>query len=602
MSFSRTIAGPVPFGPDRSDQPGRPMPDAILRSWRRCLRYGLDPFRPPEDAVLTQSELREARDQSGLLMSIARPELELLSAQIAGRNHMTAFANAEGVLLDAVLDQGHQSSSLARTIQPGSNWREDRRGTNALGLALHLGATCIVSGAEHFFSDHSGVYCVSTPIFSSDGKIMGLLDATSEVPGRQDHTRALLTLAATKIENDVFVATHVNDLILRFHPRSDYLTTPSVGLVAFDKGGVLTGINKCAAQFLAGLIAQPGAAFHQLFMGSFDRVTHGMRTAGLAHVTDALGSTYSARLHAPDIVTGRSMAGRKRLTPRQDAPKAKRMAVILDDDLVREGVRVAQAMLGVNLPVCIVGEPGTGKTSLVENLHARGGMPGPLLHVDCSKIADAGAIGQDIANDLATDAVLQQGGTIVLDQMSELGKEIPDQLATLLDHVSRGATSDKWTLVATMNEVNDGARTVQLGPVQFHVVHLPPVSQRTDFGKIVKALLQELAGHDQISSQAIAALARRPMPQNFRDVKRNVAMLAATCQKNVIRVEQVDRHLPLSQAQAAVCPKCQGNRMREKKCRDIRKMYDACQGNITLTARRLGVARNTVYLHVRGAG
>ncbi|WP_121634273.1 hypothetical protein [Tropicibacter alexandrii] len=53
------------------------------------------------DAVLSYAELREARARDAALIAVVRPELELLSKQIAGTNFMTVFANCDGVVLDA---------------------------------------------------------------------------------------------------------------------------------------------------------------------------------------------------------------------------------------------------------------------------------------------------------------------------------------------------------------------------------------------------------------------------------------------------------------------------------------------------------------------
>ena len=184
------------------------MPSSIADSWKRCIRHGLDPISKPEECVVSHTDLQQRRNKLDLVMRLARPELELLSAQIAGPNFLLAFADSDGVILDRIVDNEFSQSNCGKSIIPGSIWSEEIRGTNALGLALHSGVPCNVTGPEHFFSNEGRVSCLSAPIFDSGGELIGLIDASSEVTVRQYHTLALVNLAAQNVENRLFVDDH----------------------------------------------------------------------------------------------------------------------------------------------------------------------------------------------------------------------------------------------------------------------------------------------------------------------------------------------------------------------------------------------------------
>ena len=128
------------------------VPEPIADSWRRCIRLGLDPVSKPEECVVSYSDLFQRREKLDLVLRLVRPELELLSAQIAGSNFLVAFADHDGVVLDHILDEEFRTSVCGKSILPGSIWSEDIRGTNALGLALHTGTSCNVTGREHYFA------------------------------------------------------------------------------------------------------------------------------------------------------------------------------------------------------------------------------------------------------------------------------------------------------------------------------------------------------------------------------------------------------------------------------------------------------------------
>lgn len=519
-------------------------------------------------------------------MMIARPELELLSSQIAGTNHMTAFADANGVILDAILDTEFEASGWASSIRPGSVWREDLRGTNALGLALHTGQTSVVTGAEHFFANHAEIACVSAPIFASDGAIVGLLDASSEVVGRQQHTRALIDLAATNIENRLFVESHRSDHVIQFHPRREYLVTQSTGLVAFDGAGRLTGANRRASHILAGQTLVQGLAFSDLFEGQFRQVLQKLQQGDVIQIKDWMRSSYFVRLRPSAPPAGRG-ACQTRVV--QDGLSSKPQPVF-DDDLVREGLRVIRAMQEVNQPVCITGEAGVGKSTIVEQIQ---GSNEPLYTVDCRRLLDQD--GSEVTFPFATSAVLARGGTLLLDNISALNGECPAPLAYALEQVRRGPHALSWTILATA----EPDVMPKLGAVRFHITKMPQLSQRTDFEKLVRLTLSEFSTQHQISVRGINAIAGLPMPENFWDLRHHLQVLVASCPKGVIRDTQIEALFGRDSDADDVCPRCRGSVIREKRCHEIRNMFRNCQHNVALTARRLGVARNTVYLHLK---
>ena len=125
--------------------------NTISTSWARCSSIGLNPAGKPVDAVTSNTELSEIIQENQHNRKFVLPELEHLYNQIAGTNFMVAYADTRGVVLDAILDEEFKKSDAGKAVIPGSIWTENYRGTNALGLALHSGASQIVAGQDHFF-------------------------------------------------------------------------------------------------------------------------------------------------------------------------------------------------------------------------------------------------------------------------------------------------------------------------------------------------------------------------------------------------------------------------------------------------------------------
>ena len=130
--------------------------------------------------------------------------MENLYHQIAGTNFMIAFAAADGLLLDTIADDSFLATATASSICPGTLWTELQCGTNALGTVAETARRTMVHGAEHFFASHSSLTCTAAPVFDPEGTLAGVLDASSDCRSRQEHTRALVGMAATQVENGLF--------------------------------------------------------------------------------------------------------------------------------------------------------------------------------------------------------------------------------------------------------------------------------------------------------------------------------------------------------------------------------------------------------------
>jgi len=183
--------------------PARFFSPEIRASWKRCFDTGLDPFGDPTQIQISVSQLNRRREKSDLVRRFAKMEMENLHRQIAGSNFIIIFADSDGVILDRVVDRSMATDNPGRTI-PGFMWQEEINGTNALGMVAVTRRPAIVHGEEHYFRDHANLTCAAAPIFGKNGKLVGIVDATSDCPSRQRHTLALVGMSCITIENGLF--------------------------------------------------------------------------------------------------------------------------------------------------------------------------------------------------------------------------------------------------------------------------------------------------------------------------------------------------------------------------------------------------------------
>ena len=226
----------------------------ISDSWKRCISNGLNPQKDPKKTILTSRELHELKEKNEFVRELVKPELELLYSQIAGTNFMVAYSDNNGSVMDTIYDKTCLKTDVGKIVIPGSIWREEIGGTNGLGQVVTLNKQSIVSGKEHFFESHGNLSCFASPIINHEGKTIGILDASTNVHSREQHTLALVKLATKSIETKLFMNQFRNELILSFHPRQEYLSTTSVGLLAINGDGFIVGSNSNARVMLYGLV------------------------------------------------------------------------------------------------------------------------------------------------------------------------------------------------------------------------------------------------------------------------------------------------------------------------------------------------------------
>ena len=164
-------------------------------------------------------------------------EMETLHDQISGSNFMIAFALTNGIILDTIADRTSTRWRGRRTSSPADYGRSLVAAPMRSAARRRRERAITVHGGEHFFSRYGKLTCTAAPVFGPDGTVAGVLDASSDCSSRQQHTRALVSMAATQIENGLFREHHRDAILVAFHNRAEYLHTLSAGADGARCGG-----------------------------------------------------------------------------------------------------------------------------------------------------------------------------------------------------------------------------------------------------------------------------------------------------------------------------------------------------------------------------
>lgn len=635
-SFARTRAARVSGQGFPAGFPaGDPSPD-ILDSWARCASHKLDPGTPPDTKVIDGHELARRRDGLASVRRLALAEIETLFQQIAGSNFLLAFADTEGVILDLFADNRFRSSGSSADIIVGSCWAEAHCGTNGLGTALAAGRPVSITGTEHFFLKYGDISCTAAPIHDGQGRVLGVLDASSYVESRQRHTQALVRMSAMHVENLLLAEQMRGHLMIAIHPRVEFLATLGCGMIAFDGDGRISAMNARAHGLLAGLSLTLGTPFEEVFDETFPHFSARVMHDDEPRLRDVLGSVLAARC----VSVSRPATGRRnsvdaapmaiaasaalpsirtrQIPPSSQLPRAADM--VADDPAVAATLRMAEAAVRLRVPILIQGETGTGKELLARHAHASSGRGGAFVAVNCgalpAELFEAelfGYVGGAFtgARREGNPGLIESadGGTLLLDEIVELPLSLQAALLRFLDDRlvrpvgGRNARHvDVQLLAATHADLEAEVANRRFRADLLHRLNtvrlaLPPLREREDFAAVARNVLAAIDPHARITDEALAQLARQAWRGNMRELR--AVLTRALLMHGTGRLDSGDFAAVLQVGN----PASHGHSaLQQAALNRVVSEFERTGHSVSQTSRNLGVSRTTVYRYLREQG
>jgi psp operon transcriptional activator len=209
-------------------------------------------------------------------------------------------------------------------------------------------------------------------------------------------------------------------------------------------------------------------------------------------------------------------------------------------------------LAGINRPVLLMGERGTGKELAAQRLHFLSARwEAPLIKVNCAALADSLLESELFGHEPGafTGATRTRkgrferadGGTLFLDEIATMSMRLQEKLLRLVEYGEFERLGGQETLqvdVRVIGASNIDLRTLQsanqfradlLDRLSFDVVHLPPLRHRTED-------IEELAQHFAVrmcteigweffagfTDPALKTLQQHKWPGNVRELKNTV--------------------------------------------------------------------------------
>lgn len=239
---------------EEGKMPSGVISDAVFQSWARCQRLHTNPHGKVEFQPVTASRAHLALQKNRPLHEAWLAELPRLEATLKSTSCAAMLTDATGVLIGSTCAGRSHEQLMPIATRIGVNLSEEAVGTTAPGVVARSGQPICVMGSEHYFDSVKAMQCAAAPIRDMHGRMVGVLDISSEAVAFAFDAAAIVGIFAGAIENRLLIAQSADHLVIRIQVSESMLDSPNTGLLGVDTHGMLAWHNGVASR-LVGLPA-----------------------------------------------------------------------------------------------------------------------------------------------------------------------------------------------------------------------------------------------------------------------------------------------------------------------------------------------------------
>lgn len=614
----------------------------IARSWKRCLKSGLDPWSmaiPSQDEEL----LKRTREKYADVIQTVDPIMQYLLAVF---NSNVSIANMKSYVFHLITPLSNYSRTL------GTYTIEETSGNGNITIAVHENKPYRVDGYEHFRAYAQTYSGVASPIYSLFGEnfVLCMNNPFKPFPKNALDTCIVAARMAEKLAKSRREAfTHLSSASF-FDP---IINSASAAIIVTDPAGNILTANTAAKALLPDYdkLSYAEASLSRylkdkrdldyLMSDIFDHqrevVFKGTRRSGavsmLAVRTRAIKLMNGAEHHI--IVLEKAGGSREAAqeTPEHEiqlpnyvgnSPEWNKV-----DTLVRN-------VASYNANVMITGDTGTGKEVVAQALHRLSGRKGEFVAINCGGLPrellsselfgyESGAFTGARSTGSVGKFEYANGGTLFLDEIGDMPVDMQVSLLRVIQEqcITRiGANKSipiNVRIIAATNQ--DMKKLISLGRFRSDLwyrlsvieIHMPLLRDRCGdvpllaehFNTVLAKKLNTTAY--PLSHEVETLLDAYPWPGNVRELRNamekalimaNGAPISAENFPEIAAAQAIN--MPIEPDSAAGSPDPEYGEhpkyLREKKEREkIINILEEENGNISRSAKRLGISRNTLY-------
>lgn len=611
------------------------LDDVISRSWQRSLKAGVDNIRIQEIGLLTGFELKQCIEKAEELLWIAVPEMTKLHHYLKGNSVNIMLIDSDGFILKSMGYSGILPDTTRVKLIEGANWKEEFRGTNAIGTALVEKRPVKVHASEHFTEEIQFLSCFAAPITALTGELAGVLNVTVFSKEAHPYAMGMVLSTARAIENKLLYRSSLDNIVSLTNKFRLVSEKAPEGLLAINGRGNIALINAAAARLLR---CDPkkfiGGSLADLIDDSEAESIMQKIIAG----KDNWVSLCNGRMIKWGVLSFNKNQILLSVELEEGIIKIKGEGDFFSriignsDSLNRTKIAATQASK-TDLTVLLTGETGTGKELFARGIHEQSSK-GPFVAVNCGAIPrdlleselfgyEEGAFTGARRGGVAGKFEQANGGTIFLDEIGEMPLNAQVALLRVLEEkevVRVGGNKpiplQLRVIAATNKDLRQASESGDFRKDLYYRlnvvgIRIPPLRERgDDVLLLAQYFLDQLSQRWNWTPVEIAARTQELLmdysyPGNVRELRSIMERALTMSQGNTILpkhlLDEIRYHNAgfLASVDKNVLKEISRKTLREIELQRIKQTVKECNGNISRTAQILGVSRNTVYRKLR---
>jgi transcriptional regulator of acetoin/glycerol metabolism len=609
-------------------------------SWQRCQEAQVDPNRRGGSRPLSDQDLFLLLERQSELLEASAPAMACARDFLSETGTMMVLADIHGTILLTEGDAHALGSAETIYLMPGATWSEAQCGTNAIGTALALGQPVQIHSAEHYCAGIKRWTCSATVVrHPTDGEIIGVLDVSGLSQTYSRQSLALVVTTANRIESRLAMVEMERRYILLEHGMGRWNAGGQEGLVLFDRRGRPIKANEHAHIAIA-------AVGGQVELSSARRLPElAAARPGRGGARRQLPPWIKPEWLEPLIVKGEQL-GTLLVVPstrsRAASPHSSGhgrgdvgdafAAVITADPTLLQVIGKARQLARSRAPLLLQGETGVGKEEFAQGIH--GASSGPFVALNCGGLSREllaselfgyadGAFTGARKGGMAGKIEAADGGTLFLDEIGEMPMDMQPHLLRVLEQREICRLGENTTrrvnfrlIAATHRDLREEIAAGRFRMDLFYRIavtslRIPPLRERKgDIALLAQHFFDVFRGEQEMApgvldAAVLARLESYRWPGNVREL-RNVIQGAVmmsegeplTCSALPSELSHLEASdpTPLEGLGAAVRSIAEGEEAL------IRRAIIASEGNLTLAARQLHIAKSTLYVKMQRYG
>lgn len=579
------------------------MPDVVEQSWKRCLTdYNLLPDAVPRAAVMTHSEVRMLMEQREEFMRIAEPEVERLFRQLVDSEYLVSLASPQGAMVLFRCDYQYLGDLAGSGVIPGSIWTEDQQGTNGVGTCLRVGKPVIIAGTEHYGSAIQRLTCLTAPVLGRDGVIESVINVTTDrhADARMNKmVQYIVERSARRIENSYFGRMNRRNLMLRILESGEVADIAAEGRLALDENGrVIDGssfTSRILGQQVGSLLGQSAEEIFEMEHSLSDIRPDSPITLNYR------GRTLQAVLSLPEA-RSRVQTSLIAARPVEHALRTVDLAeeTLRINPVLSQALDRARRLVSAGLPIVITGESGSGKTVFAKTVaRCCFGEDSEIVFIDCASLQNQGDLGTLLQRRLSG----KRCSCLLVDRIDEMDATGQTALLALLENDRQTGANSIGVIVISTQDIDHLARENRMRADLVHrlkggQVFLPPLRSVPDLEATILDLFRlerEALGKPdlELDVDSRLVLMHYHWPGNLRELRNCLRHAVALADGKQIGLE----HLPDNIVEELASKDLTARSQSEASKIEAALRYNG--GNVSLTARYLGVSRATLYRKIQ---